>query len=93
MPRIKGRHYSNEYECEFDFNGEIVEVTMAFDVSDPEPDVGLFGFGVDDYEFTLADGSPLPDDLAKAIEADEAWIERQCEKAVEDYEPYEPDFD
>lgn len=87
------RHYSNEHECtvEVERDGETVEVelTMHFDVSSPEPDVGLFGFGVDEYAFTLRDGKPLPEDVAKAVE-DEAWIEKVCEAACADYEPYDP---
>lgn len=91
MPTIKGRHYANEYETSIDVDGEEVELTMCFDVSSPEPDVGLFGFGVEDYEFTLSDGSPLPDRVNAAIEAaGEIWANEQCEKAIVDYEP---DFD
>lgn len=94
MLRINRRHYGNEYECTIDVDGEEVELTMCFDVSSPEPDVGLFGFGVDDYEFTMRDGSPLPDRINAAIEAaGEEWANEQCEKAIVDYEPYEPDYE
>jgi hypothetical protein len=102
MPRINGRHYSNEYEtsievlrCEGD-DAEYVEVdiTLNFDTSDPEPDVGLFGFGIEDYEFSLPDGSPLPEDVQAAIDAKgEEWTNEQCEKAIVDFEPYEPDYE
>lgn len=90
------RLYASEHDCtvEVERDGEtvVVELTMHFDVSSPEPDVGIFGFGVEEYEFTLRDGEDLPDDVAKAVE-DEAWIEKVCEAASEAYEPYEPDYD
>lgn len=86
------RLYASEHECtvEVERDGETIEVelTMHFDVSSPEPDVGLFGYGVDEYEFTLRDGEDLPEDVAKAVE-DEAWLEGVCLKATEDYEPYD----
>jgi hypothetical protein len=105
--RINGKHYSYEYETSIEvLRGEDddaeyveVEVTLNFDVSSPEPDVGLFGYGVDDYEFSLPDGKPLPDDVRAAIDGNQAWQDRQCEKAVEDFDPMdyvedrEPDYD
>jgi hypothetical protein len=84
------RLYASEHECtvEVERDGETIEVelTIHFDVSSPEPDVGLFGFGVDEYEFTLRDGEDLSPDVAKAVE-DETWIEKVCEAACEGYDP------
>lgn len=66
------------------------DVTMHYTLSPPEPDVGLFGYGVEEDYFTYDDGRPLPQKLVELIDEDEAWRERCYADAAE---PDYPDYD
>lgn len=74
-----------------------VEIVLHYSVASAEPDVGIMSDYADDYRFTLPDGSPLPADVAQAIDDDKGFAARQIERAFDEYEPdypeYEPDYD
>ncbi len=67
------------------------EFVMHYTAYGAEPDVGIFGAQIEDTYYTLDGKAPLPDDLQAAIDADDAWQERQLEAAAEAAD--EPDDD
>lgn len=60
-----------------------IEVTVEFNATDPDPSVGMMGYGVDDYRITDDDGNALDWDLT-----DDEMYQLNCkvDEWMRDYE-------